>query len=529
MQIVLVHGYFLKGTGSNIFVKNACKELCRMGHNVILFCQENYGDEIDFVESVFDFNEENDGLIEKHRKNTVYPGKCTLYRPNLNGLLPVFVYDKYSGYQVKAFTSCKEEEIEKYLEQNRKAIDFVVKGKEIDLVWSNHSIMQPVYVARSILGKGKCTRMVTVHDSCLNFSVRKSELLKKYAMEAIDNNDRISFVSKFSKNEFQEFFENNKGIEGKSVVIPAGVDLEVFVPLSNSNEKRKWIEDFLNDLDASMRVEAASENTEKSSWQTDMDIIDKIRTIDFEKEKVILYYGKYLWTKGVHVLVAAAPIIMLKWPNARFVLVGYGSSRGYFEELIDALDTNQRDRFIHLLKQPEAFDLEIEEEATKFFDTFIEKLKNPEFADAYFAIAEKKIKSTIIFTGFLKHEYLKTLIACADVTVAPSVFPEAFGLVAVESLAAGVIPVQTNHSGFAEVIGKYVEEFSDLFDERKLEQLCLNENLTLNIADCINELLEYYKEMDENEKQSMRERARKVSIDNYSWEAMVKKYLLLCR
>lgn len=529
MQIVLVHGYFLKGTGSNIFVKNACKELCRMGHDVFLFCQEQDGDKIDFVESVVDFNEENDALMEKHRKHTEYPGKCTLYRPNLNGFLPVFVYDEYSGYEVKEFTSCTEEEIEDYLEYNRRAINLAVEGKEIDLVWTNHSIMQPVYVARSILGKGKGTRVVTAHGSCLNFSVRKSELLKRYALETIENNNSISFVSKFSKNEFQEFFDYDKKIEEKSIVIPAGVDLEVFVPLSNTSEKKKWIEAFLIDLDANMRAEALKANMEKSSWTTDIDIVEKISAIDFEKEKVILYYGKYLWTKGVHVLIAAAPLVMQKWPNARFVFVGYGSSRGYFEELIHALNTNQRVQFVNLLKHPEEFDLEIDEEATKFFDTFIKKLENPEFAEAYFASAENKIKDTIIFTGFLKHEYLKTLIACADVTVAPSIFPEAFGLVAVESLAAGVIPVQTNHSGFAEVIGKYVEEFSDLFDERKLEQLCLNENLTLNIADCINDLLKYYEDMDEMEKQSMRERARKVSTDNYSWEAMVKKYLQLCR
>ena len=208
MNIVLVHGYFLKGTGSNLFVKNACRELCSMGHNVILFCQENDVDEIDFIENTFDFNIENNLFISVSKRKTPYLGKCNLYRPNLNGLLPVFVYDQYKGYNVKEFTSCTQEEIENYIEYNKNAINCAIKGKNIDLVWTNHCIMQPVYVARSNLGTGSCIRVMTVHGSCLNFSVRKSKVLKKYALEAILNNDKIAFVSKFSRDEFFEFFKN---------------------------------------------------------------------------------------------------------------------------------------------------------------------------------------------------------------------------------------------------------------------------------------------------------------------------------
>lgn len=527
MEIVLVHGYFLKGTGSNLFVKNACRELCKMGHNVMLFCQENDVNDMDFVENVFDFDSENGMLINSHKKNTPYLGKCTLYRPNLNKFLPVYVYDRYSGYEVKEFTSCTQEEIENYIEYNKNAINCATDGKKIDLVWTNHSIMQPVYVSRSNLGKSKCTRVMTVHGSCLNFSVRKSELLKKYASEAILNNNKIVFVSKFSLAEFLEFFKNDESIKDKSIVIPAGVDLEKFIPITNTAEKSQYIKELLKELNKNMKKELVDSNQEESSWKTDIDIINKISDIDFENEKIILYYGKYLWTKGIHVLIAAAPIIMQKCPNVRFVFVGYGSTREYFEAIINALNNNQKEVFINLLKHLDDLDVQIDKESSKFFISLLKQLEDTDFSNAYFSAAENIIKSKMIFTGFLNHNDLKTLIACSDITVAPSIFPEAFGLVAVESLASGVIPVQTNHSGFADVIEKYVEEFSDIFDKKKLIPLYLNEDLVLNIANNIIVLLDYYNNMEEKDKNSIRERARKVSFNNYSWKAMIDKYLLL--
>ena len=529
MQIIIVHGYFLNGTGSNIFVKNACRELCRMGHNVLLFCQENDVLDIDFIENVFDFDNENSLLIAVHKKDTLYSGKCTLYRPNLNGFLPVYVYDQYSGYKVKEFTCCTKEEIENYIDYNMNAINCAVKGKIVDLVWTNHSIMQPVYVARSILGNGQCLRVITVHGSCLNFSVRKSELLKEYALEAIYNNHKIAFLSRFSMDEFLEFFNDNQLIKNRSIVISAGVDLEKFMPINNTDEKSHRIQDFLIDLTINMKkVLVESDLSQKGNGlKTDVDVINKISNLDYEKDKIILYYGKYLWTKGIQQLIAAAPMIMQKYPSVRFVLVGYGSSRDYFEALINALNNHQKEVYINLLQHPDEFDFQIDKESSKFFYSLLKQLEDTDFSNAYFSTAEKVIKSSMIFIGFLKHDHLKTLIACSDITVAPSIFPEAFGLVAVESLASGVIPVQTNHSGYAEVIEKYVKEFADIFDAKKLNPLCLDENLTLNIASNIISLLDYYKNMEEIDKQSIRQRARKVSLENYSWEVMVHKYLFL--
>jgi glycosyltransferase involved in cell wall biosynthesis len=47
----------------------------------------------------------------------------------------------------------------------------------------------------------------------------------------------------------------------------------------------------------------------------------------------------------------------------------------------------------------------------------------------------------VLFTGTLEHRHLVHLIALADVTVVPSIFPETFGMVAAEAAAGGSIPL----------------------------------------------------------------------------------------
>jgi glycosyltransferase involved in cell wall biosynthesis len=121
---------------------------------------------------------------------------------------------------------------------------------------------------------------------------------------------------------------------------------------------------------------------------------------------------------------------------------------------------------------------------------------------------------------------LRELIACADITVAPSVFPEAFGMVAIEALASGVIPLQTNHSGFSEVITKYSTALRPLFKDKGLPPLVLDERLVVTLAGNISKLLNFYSHPDPVLRYEIRQRAREIAVD-YSWSNMARQYLQL--
>ncbi len=106
-------------------------------------------------------------------------------------------------------------------------------------------------------------------------------------------------------------------------------------------------------------------------------------------EPTVVYFGKLIREKGVQVLLEAMAGL-----DARLVVVGFGP---YRREL------------------------------------------------------EQAAPPRTLFTGPLEHRHLAHLLPLADATVVPSIFPEAFGMVAAEAAAAGSPPLVARHSGLAEI------------------------------------------------------------------------------
>lgn len=63
----------------------------------------------------------------------------------------------------------------------------------------------------------------------------------------------------------------------------------------------------------------------------------------------------------------------------------------------------------------------------------------------------RELKVDALFCGPLQHRHLRYLWPLADLSVVPSVFPEAFGMVAAEAASTGCPPLVARHSGLAEV------------------------------------------------------------------------------
>jgi glycosyltransferase involved in cell wall biosynthesis len=122
-----------------------------------------------------------------------------------------------------------------------------------------------------------------------------------------------------------------------------------------------------------------------------------------------------------------------------------------------------------------------------------------------------------LFTGPLEHRHLVQLLPLADVTVVPSIFPEAFGMVAAEAAAAGSPPLVARHSGLAEVAAgleaslperlRHLVSFEtgDAGDLRRK----LNEILALPAAD----------------REAMRHAARQAVVDRWSWASVAGRLL----
>jgi len=116
------------------------------------------------------------------------------------------------------------------------------------------------------------------------------------------------------------------------------------------------------------------------------------------EEKLVLFVGRLVYEKGVHVLINSIPKILEK-VNAKFIIVG----NGYMKEQL-----------------------------SKF-------------------IENKGLAQKVMFMGFVDDETLRKLQKCADVSAVPSLF-EPFGIVALEAMAAKSPLVVSDVGGLSEIV-----------------------------------------------------------------------------
>lgn len=168
--------------------------------------------------------------------------------------------------------------------------------------------------------------------------------------------------------------------------------------------------------------------------------VEVFRPVERRNEtRTVGYVGKFIAAKGVHNLVAALSVAERV---ERGVFVGYGGLDRELRALADAVAAGERDRaraVVGTVPEPEMAPLA----------AFL--------ADPSGDLSGSRQRIDLTFTGRLEHGPLADLLPTFDVLAVPSMLPEAFGMVAAEAAAAGVLPVVPNHSGIGEA-GAAIEE-----------------------------------------------------------------------
>jgi len=131
-------------------------------------------------------------------------------------------------------------------------------------------------------------------------------------------------------------------------------------------------------------------------------------------------------------------------PEARLVIVGFGTYRDALGRFVDAL----RRADLDALRDIAARGRTLEggpPGALRHLAAFLER------AGRHWLSAAPRAAERIHFTGRLEHDDLPDLLPACEAQVMPSTFPEAFGMVAAEAAACGALPLSAGHSGMAEV------------------------------------------------------------------------------
>src|SRR3954454_22863559 len=178
VRVLIFHGYLLRGTGSNVYNTKLCEALRQAGHEVHLLCQDPDPASLPWVDAVGTWV---DGEL---RVDVVRePVQATVYRPPIGRLLPVYVADRYEGFDAKPLPDCTDEEIATYVERNVAAVRDVAARVEPDAALANHLVMGPLILARAGV---PCA--VKVHGSALEYVVKADpERFLPAAREGLEN------------------------------------------------------------------------------------------------------------------------------------------------------------------------------------------------------------------------------------------------------------------------------------------------------------------------------------------------------
>jgi glycosyltransferase involved in cell wall biosynthesis len=407
VRILLWHGYLLGGTGSNVYTRALAREWSRMGHEVVVVCQERHPELYDV-------------------------GGARVVVPDLpGGLLPVFVLDEYEGLHPKLLQDFTQAELDAYVTANASAIDELLPA---DVVFTNHVLLGGAVGAAS-----RAPFAVKAHGSELEYSMRGNERLSRWGADVLAEAQVVYVGSEH----IRRVLEDVVGHVDRVHEVPPGVDVEEFTPAPRDAALAALIDE--------------SHRDQADGGERHPDPANAVRFARFfaDEAPTVLYFGKLIENKGVQVLFEA-----MRGLDARAVIVGFGD---YRETL------------------------------------------------------EAQAPPGTLFTGALEHRHLVHLLPLVDVAVVPSIFPEAFGMVAAEAAAAGVPPVVADHSGLAEVAAGIAGAYPE--DRRGLVSFPTGD------AGALRERLRALLELPAGERRALGLAARTAVERNWSWSRVAERLL----
>jgi glycosyltransferase involved in cell wall biosynthesis len=488
MRVLVFHGYLLRGTGSNVYNARLCAALARLGHTVDLLCQERRPEELDFVDAVGTWEGEQPRVTILRE-----PVRVTVWRPDIGGLLPVYVADRYEGIEARTLLECSDAEIERYVAANVAAVRDVVARSRPDVALANHLVMGPAILARA-LGDA-VPYAVKVHGSALEYVVKRDpERFLPWAREGLAGARSVLVGSRHTAESLWTAM-GDEALPARTRLGPPGVDVDEFRPRDDAAGAVRALADRLNDAPAQSGESAFARDGARAARA--------LRGLDLEHDRHVCFIGKLIVSKGIDLLVAAWPLV----PDARLVVVGFGAFREGLERLIDALAAGDRDAARAIAQAGR--ELEGGPRATlRHLLAFLDGA-----GDDYWEAA-RDLRERVVLTGRLEHDELSPLLAVCEALVFPSTFPEAFGMVAAEAAACGVLPISAGHSGAAEVSALLAAALPE--PARRWLSFPIDDGAVPAIAQRVNEWLHAPEELRARTRAALVATAR----DRYSWEGV---------
>jgi glycosyltransferase involved in cell wall biosynthesis len=448
-RVLIFHGYLLGGTGSNVYNARLAQALVGLGHEVHLLCQERHPERYPFIDASGDWDGGSLRVEQLHpgraRGAPDGAGSCTVYRPDIEGLLPVYVADRYEGVEARTFARCSDAEIARYVQANVAAVAEVEAVAAPQLGLGNHLVMGPVILAR---GLAEAPYAVKVHGSALEYTVKpEPQRFLPFAREGLAAAASVLVGSRHTAESLWETIGDPR-LPERTRLGPPGVDVSLFRPREPA-EALAGVRELAARL-AHSPAPGERPTEQASAFSRDpreaAEALGGLRAGDLP----VAFVGKLIVSKGADLLLAAWPLVLEAVPRALLLIVGFGAYRDGLRRLVAALGDGALERAREIALAGRALeDASSEPAPLRHLLAFLDSLGGRE-RERYVAAA-RSLPERALFTGRLEHDELAELLPACRAVVVPSTFPEAFGMVAAEAAACGALPISAAHSGLAEV------------------------------------------------------------------------------
>ncbi len=383
-----------------------------------------------------------------------------IHNPEIAGLLPVYVKDPYEGFEVKTFPELTDEELDRYIEANVASVrEIASQVGGIDRALANHLVMAPAILARANVAPFA----TKVHGSALEYTVKPNPRFLPYAAEGLEASKGVLVGSRHTAESLWAALPEVPGLEEKTRLGPPGVDTDEFCPAA-------------------------------------------------DREQRIVFVGKLIVSKGVDLLLAAWPLVHAPHPDARLQIAGFGEYEDGLRRLLGALEAGDLDEAREVARLGWALEGG-EQRPLPILSAF---LADP---PAGYAEAACAAAGSVDFVGRLEHDEVAALLPGAEALVMPSTFPEAFGMVAAEAAACGVLPVSAGHSGMLEVSRQLAAALSP--EVGRLTSFAVGPGAVEAIAERLNGWLALSRGERAMERKALVETARRL----WSWEGVARGVL----
>ncbi len=527
MRIGLFHGFELTGSGSNEYTRYLAKALKAEGHDVHVICRESRPEEIGFISHAYSWGVDGTPTLLFEKESV--EGTCTLHQMPNAQVRPVYLTDKQREGNVKSFVNLSEEERKAYHELSVAVLKNILTEHRLDILHANHLVYQPIIANEACKATGT-PFVIYPHGSSVEYTVKEDDRYHRLAIDPLVNAQGLIIGNHEVRDRITGLYSRYKNlILEKTDIVGVGVDTALFNPVAKE-DRQASIDQLVNELAGAPQGGKTSSLTEalygrlelegvqptRGYWEAynhslpDADLITKLADIPWDKN-IMLFVGALTYGKGLQSVIAALPAILNKEPDTHLVIVGSGAYREVLEGLVYAIATANSSLLFELARKGQELD---RSDMNGPWQDVLHYLTGPGHVDQLFEQG-KSLRKHVHFLGRFNHDQLRCVFPCADVAVFPSVVPEAYPLVLMESLANGVVPMVSYFSGFKDGV--------DELEPYLGEELTDNIRLPIDAADRVPAISRKVSEVLSNREMVDTHLLRKIAVDNYDWSLRAKQ------